>query len=46
MLTEKTQLNRYQQDKAIKKYQDNMCKYMRMKIKKDYLRGMIGRRMI
>lgn len=31
MLKEKTQLNRYQLDKAIKKYHDNMCKYMRMK---------------
>lgn len=31
MLKEKTQLNRYQLDKAIKKYNDNMCKYMRMK---------------
>ncbi|MGE7999701.1 hypothetical protein ACQKOF_13665 [Lysinibacillus sp. NPDC093190] len=25
------ELNRYQLDKAIKKYHDNMCKYMRMK---------------
>ncbi len=31
MLTEKTQPNRYQLDKAIKKYHDNICKYMRMK---------------
>lgn len=31
MLKEKTELNRYQLDKAIKKYHDNMCKYMRMK---------------
>lgn len=31
MLKERTQLNRYQLDKAIKKYHDNMCKYMRMK---------------
>ncbi|MFJ7661965.1 hypothetical protein ACIQXW_06140 [Lysinibacillus sp. NPDC097162] len=33
MLKEKTELNRYQLDKAIKKYHDNMCKYMRMKDK-------------
>ncbi|MFJ5788510.1 hypothetical protein ACIP9G_00335 [Lysinibacillus sp. NPDC093197] len=31
MLKEKKELNRYQLDKAIKKYHDNMCKYMRMK---------------
>lgn len=37
MLTEKTQLNRYQLDKAIKMYHDNMCKYMRMKDELDSL---------
>ncbi len=36
MLKEKT-LNRYQLDKAIKKYHDNMCKYMRMKDELDSL---------
>lgn len=37
MLKEKIQLNRYQLDKAIKKYHDNMCKYMRMKDELDSL---------
>lgn len=37
MLKERTQLNRYQLDKAIKKYHDNMCKYMRMKDELDSL---------
>jgi len=37
MLKEKTELNRYQLDKAIKKYHDNMCKYMRMKDELDSL---------
>ncbi|MFY0521588.1 hypothetical protein ACOMCU_27820 [Lysinibacillus sp. UGB7] len=32
-----TELNRYQLDKAIKKYHDNMCKYMRMKDELDSL---------
>ena len=31
------ELNRYQLDKAIKKYHDNMCKYMRMKDELDSL---------
>ncbi len=31
MIIEKIPLNRYQLDKAIKKYNDNMRKYMRMK---------------
>ena len=30
-------LNRYQLDKAIKKYHDNLCKYMRMKDELDTL---------
>lgn len=37
MLKEKTELNRYQLDKAVKKYHDNMCKYMRMKDELDSL---------
>ncbi|WCH49000.1 MULTISPECIES: hypothetical protein [Lysinibacillus] len=37
MIKEKIQLNRYQLDKAIKKYNDNMCKYMRMKDELDSL---------
>ncbi|MGE6514598.1 hypothetical protein [Lysinibacillus sphaericus] len=32
-----TELNRYQLDKAIKMYHDNMCKYMRMKDELDSL---------
>ena len=28
---EQTKLNRYQLDRAIKRYHDNMCKYIRMK---------------
>ncbi|EON71869.1 hypothetical protein H131_13033 [Lysinibacillus sphaericus OT4b.31] len=32
-----TELNRYQLDKAIKKYHDNMCKYIRMKDELDSL---------
>lgn len=32
-----TELNRYQLDKAIKKYHGNMCKYMRMKDEFDSL---------
>ncbi|MEG0259567.1 MAG: hypothetical protein RR595_06630 [Lysinibacillus sp.] len=34
---EQVKLNRYQLDKAIKKYHDNMCKYMRMKDELDSL---------
>ncbi|QPQ30619.1 hypothetical protein [Lysinibacillus sp. JNUCC 51] len=37
MLKEKTELNRYQLDKAIKKNHDNMCKTMRMKDELDSL---------
>lgn len=37
MKQEQVELNRYQLDKAIKKYHDNMCKYMRMKDELDSL---------
>lgn len=42
MLTEKTELNRYQLDKAIKKYHDNMCKFMRMKDELDSLTAAVS----
>jgi len=37
LIIEKIKLNRYQLDKAIKKYNDNMSKYLRMKDELDSL---------